>query len=268
MKRQHTRKTIGFIALFAFQTKSRIKNVINQGVNEIGTGDSGRDRKSETMGENTPSILKLVVAVSLATLPAHLDVLAFDHVFDKVKDSVVLAETPEGQGGMKGRGSPALLPSLKPVSNKDPGPSKWAERAAAFQRFKDWQGMLNWCLKWTESEPKNADAWYGLGAAYVNLKRYSDAVNAYRQVIRIRPKDASAWINLGIAYDELRRYNDAIDAYRQVIRIHPKDASAWTNLAATYYVSGNRSAALDAVRELRRLDPEKADRLLKAMSRP
>jgi|GEM_PF-4531846 cytochrome c-type biogenesis protein CcmH/NrfG len=214
-----------------------------------------------------PLILKLIVSVCLATLPAHVYALTFDHVFDNVKDSMVLAKTPDEQGGMKGQGSWALPPSVKMVSHKDPSPSKWVERATAFQKFKDWQGMLHWCLEWTKSEPKNADAWYYLGIAYVNLKRYSDAVNAYRQVIRIRPKDASAWNHLGIIYDELKRYNDAIDAYREVIRTNPKDASAWTNLAATYCVSGNRSTALGAVQELRRLDPEKADRLLKAMSR-
>ena len=105
--------------------------------------------------------------------------------------------------------------------------AEWLKRAIALKKVKDWHGMLDWCGKWTKSEPKNADAWY----------------------------------KLGIAYGILERYNDAIEAYRQALRINPKDADAWNNLAISYALSGNRTAALDAVRELRRLDPESADRI-------
>jgi tetratricopeptide (TPR) repeat protein len=215
------------------------------------------------MRENIPSILKLIVAVSLATLSAQVEALTPDQVFDKVKNSIVVAKTLDAQGGAMGE----IKPSRRTDTNKGPSPSEWVKRTTALHKFKDWQGMLEWCLKWTKNEPKNADAWYNLGVACANLKRYNDAIDAYRQAIRINPKDAGSWNNLGIVYDELKRYNDAIDAYRQAIRINPKDVSAWTNLGATYFVSGNRSAALDAVWELRRLDPEKADRLLNAMSR-
>ena len=254
------------------------------------------------------SALKLIVALSLATLPAQVEALASDPVFDKVKDSGVIelrggpspvlyaaaAVLPDSIGGNLLDGAGRLVglanvyaegghgqkfamtvertgevkpPDRKTVANKDPNPSEWMKRATALQKIRDWRGMLDWCLKWTKSEPKNTDAWHNLGVAYANLKRYNDAIDAYRQAIRINPKDAVFWNNLGIIYDELKRYNDAIDAYRHVIRINPKDVSAWTNLGATCFVSGDRPAALDAVRELRRLDPEKADRLLNAMSR-
>lgn len=105
--------------------------------------------------------------------------------------------------------------------------TEWVKRTIALAQLKDWQGLLDWCGKWTKSEPKNADAWFGLGAAYAELNRPNDAIEALLQAVRINPKDATACYGLGLAYS----------------------------------ISGNRAAALEAVRELRRLDPKMADEL-------
>ena len=121
-----------------------------------------------------------------------------------------------------------VKPGRKMVA-KSQNQSEWLKRAAILEDGKDWQGLMDWCRKWTESEPKNAGPWF----------------------------------RLGIAYDELKRYDDAIEAYRQAIRINPEDADTWYNLGLLYYDLGNHTAALDAVRELRRLDPAKADKLFK-----
>ena len=109
----------------------------------------------------------------------------------------------------------------------DPTQTEWLKRATVLQQMKDWQGLLVWCREWTNSEPENANAWYGLGIAYGNLTRYRDAIDAFRQAVRITPTYARAWYNLGVAYGK----------------------------------SGNRTSALDAVRVLRRLDPPTADKL-------
>ena len=80
-----------------------------------------------------------------------------------------------------------VKPGRKPVA-EGRSQTEWLKRAIALEQMKDWQGMLDWCRKWTKSEPKNADAWYNLGIAYVNLNRYNDAIEAYRQALRINPK--------------------------------------------------------------------------------
>ena len=113
------------------------------------------------------------------------------------------------------------------------GQTEWLKRAIALEELKDWQGMLDWCRKWTKSEPKNADAWYSLGIAYGNLNRYNDAIEAYRQALRINPEYAFAWNNLGVAYASLKRYNDAIEAYRQALRINPENAMPGYNLGTS-----------------------------------
>jgi DNA-binding SARP family transcriptional activator len=187
-----------------------------------------------------------------------------------------------------------VKPGRKPAAEGH-SQTEWSKRAIALEDRKDWRGMLDWCRKWTKSEPEDtvawcvlgiayanlkryddaidayrqairinpdyASAWNNLGGAYYNLKRYNDAIDAYRQALRIDPENAAAWCVLGFAYNDLKRYNDAIDAYRQAVRINPDHASAWNNLGAAYYLSGNTTAALDAVRELRRLDPARADKL-------
>ena len=106
--------------------------------------------------------------------------------------------------------------------------TEWLKLVVALEYLKDWQGMLDWCQKWTKSDPDDTIAWYNLGVAYGNLKRYDDAIEAYREALRIDPEDPNAWYNLGIAYA----------------------------------LSGNRTAAMDAVQKLRRLDPARADELL------
>ena len=187
-----------------------------------------------------------------------------------------------------------VKPGRKPAAGEHSW-TEWEKRTVALEQMKDWQGLLDWCRKWTKSEPEKAEAWnnlgvaYGylnrhndaiealrqalridpeyarawnnLGYAYNNLKRYNDGVDAYRQALRINPEDAAAWSNLGFVYTNIKRYNDAIDACRQAIRINPEHATAWGNLGFAYFLSGNQTAALEVVQKLRRLDPEGADKL-------
>jgi hypothetical protein len=157
-------------------------------------------------------------------------------------------------------------PGREPVAEGS-GQSEWLKRSIALEKRKDWQGLLDWSLKWTKREPKNALAWYYLGVVYDEFKRYTDAIDALRQTVRIDPGYANAWNNLGAAYVELKRYNDAIEALRQATRIDPQNANAWYNLGVAYALSGNRTEALNVVRDLRRLDPVKAEKLLNQIER-
>jgi tetratricopeptide (TPR) repeat protein len=138
--------------------------------------------------------------------------------------------------------------------------TEWLKRAIALEELKDWQGLLDWCQKWTKSEPKNAFAWYDLGVTYDYLKRNDDAIEAYCQALRINPEFADPWYNLGIAYSDLKRYDDAIEAYRQAIRINPEFADAWFNLGVTYSIFKQRyDDAIEAYHQALRINPEYAD---------
>ncbi len=136
------------------------------------------------------------------------------------------------------------------------GHTEWLKRAVALEAAKDWQGMLDLCLEWTKSQPKNGDAWYGLGNAYGYLHRRDDAARAHQQVIEIDPRHAKAWNNLGIAYRRLDRYSDAVEAFRRVIDIDPKYAKAWYNLGLAYTHLNRYDDAARAYRQAIRIDPE------------
>jgi len=119
-----------------------------------------------------------------------------------------------------------ITPGRKPVTEGRTH-TEWLKHATLLENSKDWQGLLDWCRKWTNSEPENANAWFGLGVAYGKLTRYQDAIDAFRQAVRVNPTYARAWYNLGVAYGK----------------------------------TGNRTSALDSVQALRQLDPASADKL-------
>ena len=137
--------------------------------------------------------------------------------------------------------------------------TEWWKRAIALEELKDWQGSLDWCLKWTKSEPLYAGAWFSLGNAYDDLKRYDDAIEAYRQSLRVDPEYAYAWYNLGVTYRVINRYNDAIEAFRQAIRINPEFAKAWNNLGTAYGKLKRYNDAIEAFRQALRIDPKFAE---------
>ena len=155
---------------------------------------------------------------------------------------------------------PGRIPAASGVSYTD-----WCERAMTLEEKEDWPGLLDWCRKWTQSEPKSVDAWCNLGFAYGVVNLNDDAIKACRQAIKISPKSIDALTCLGAAYDGAGHFNDAIEAYRRAILIDPQHARSWYELGTAYFASGNQRAAFAAVRELRRIDPAQAEELLNVM---
>jgi len=148
-----------------------------------------------------------------------------------------------------------IKPGRKPATEGH-SQTEWLKRAIAMERMQDWQGLLDWCRKWTKSEPKDATAWSSLGFAYINLNRDNDAIEAFRQALRINPEDTTAWRGLGVAYDKLNRSNDAVEAFRQALRINPKDTFVWYSLGVAYDKLNRYNDAVEAYRQALRINPE------------
>ena len=194
-------------------------------------------------------------------------------IFEKVKDTVLVVKALDAPGKLKSQGSGALLSAGKVATNchvveegaervtKKVSQADWEEGAIALEDKKNWQGMLDWCQKWTKSDCNNFNAWFCLGTAYANFNRHDDAIDAYHQALRIDPGMPNAWYNLGYAYYRVKRHNDAIDAYHQALRIDPEMASAWYNLGAAYAKLGRYDDAIEAYRQALRNDPELAYKL-------
>lgn len=149
----------------------------------------------------------------------------------------------------------SVLRAKEGITYQSPN-TEWDKRATALQAAQDWQGLLEWCRKWTKSEPENVVAWGTLGEAYSGLRRYDDAVEAYRQIIRIAPELALSWSSLGGAYLHLYRYNDAVEAYRQAIKLDPELADAQTGIGTAYDGLKRYDDAVEAYRQAIRIDPK------------
>jgi tetratricopeptide (TPR) repeat protein len=134
--------------------------------------------------------------------------------------------------------------------------TEWWKRAIALYNMKDWQGLLDWCRKWTKSRPEYDDAWSNLGIAYSELKRYYDAIEALRRALRINSGYALAWYNLGVAYSGTKHYYDAIEAYRQALGINPDDFLALTGLGIAYSELKRYDDAIEAYRQALGINPE------------
>ena len=77
----------------------------------------------------------------------------------KGKYTVVSDEDLKGWVPVEEPQGPA--PGRKPAT-KGRGHTEWLKRANALQTAEDWQGLFQWCQKWTKNEPENASAWYNL----------------------------------------------------------------------------------------------------------
>jgi tetratricopeptide (TPR) repeat protein len=170
---------------------------------------------------------------------------------------------------------------------------EWVSRAVAFDKKKDWDGLLVHSLRWAETQPKEAgawfslgiayresgrsaeaiealkrvlcinkvyaDAWHNLGYAYLVSGRGAEAIDAFQQSLRINSEHADVWYNLGVAYGECDRATEAIDAFQQALRINPEDADVWNNLGLNYQESGRGAEAIDAFQQSLRINSEDAD---------
>jgi len=160
----------------------------------------------------------------------------------------------------------AVDQTIKPaaISQPETTPSQveWLKGSVAFREVSDWEGMLNWCQKWSKSEPKDASAWHCLGYSYQMLHHHDDAIAVYLRTVKINPEDIDGWSNLGFVYTEQNRYDEAINAYLKVLHINPEDIEALSNLLLVYYSSGKSADAQETLQILKRLNPEKANEVL------
>ena len=61
----------------------------------------------------------------------------------------------------------------------------------------DWPKLSQVAERWTQTEPKNTEAWYELGLGYENSAKFDDAEKAYKQALIIDSGNFDALIRLG-----------------------------------------------------------------------
>ncbi len=136
--------------------------------------------------------------------------------------------------------------------------TEWLNQAITLEGKKDWPGMINHALRWTQALPKDAAAWFYLGIAYLENNQNDKAVAALLQVIRINPELAFAWTLLGSAYEKINQSDKAIEAFQQAVRVDPQNASVWAVLGISYEKINQSDKAIEAFQQAVRVDPQNA----------
>ena len=134
----------------------------------------------------------------------------------------------------------------------------WLTRFIELEKAGDAKKLLDWCGKWTKSNPESAFAWYGLGSAYGRLNRHEEAIAAYRQALNVDPDYVEASIGLGNTYSVLNRHDEAIGAYRKALGKNPEYEEAWFNLGNVCVKLNRYEEAIEAYRESLRINPKNA----------
>jgi cytochrome c-type biogenesis protein CcmH/NrfG len=134
----------------------------------------------------------------------------------------------------------------------------WLTRSIELEKAKETKRLLDWCRKWTKSNPESVFAWYGLGSAYSRLNRHEEAIEAYLQARSLDPGYVEAAIGLGNTYSILSRHDEAIGVYREALGKNPEYEEAWFNLGNVYVKLNHYEEAIEAYRESLRINPKNA----------
>lgn len=93
-----------------------------------------------------------------------------------------------------------------------------------------------------ESEPDNADAYFGRGLAYHDLERYQQAIADFDRVTEINPDHPYAFFQRGFVYHQLEQYQQAIADFTRAIEIKP-DSWAYMLRGAAHSKLGQEELA-------------------------
>jgi Flp pilus assembly protein TadD len=136
--------------------------------------------------------------------------------------------------------------------------TEWLNRAIELENRKDWPALIEHGRKWTQAQPRSANAWFALGFAYRQSGQTAKAIEAYEQALRIDPDYVRAWSNLGVTYARSGQTAKAIEAGQQALRIDPDNARAWYGLGVAHEHAGQTAKAIEAYQQAVRIDPDHA----------
>ena len=147
-----------------------------------------------------------------------------------------------------------VKPGIKPAKSSI-SQVEWMKRTTALIELENWQALLDWCQKRTESEPNNVFAWLWLGIAYINLNLYDDAIAAFNRAISLK-SDFMAYYLRGFAYGKLGNYQQEINDYNKAIELNPQDADAYFGRGFAYANLGNNQQAIKDYNKAIELNPQ------------
>ena len=104
----------------------------------------------------------------------------------------------------------------------------------------DAAAAVNLLKRFTEVDPRSADAWRALGKAYQQLHKDDDAIEAYQRALQIEPDAPKVFFAMGIAYAAKR---DTESAFKWFRRARDSGRYDMTQLSIEKDVAGLRQDA-------------------------
>lgn len=125
-----------------------------------------------------------------------------------------------------------------------------------------YEEALTYFEKAAESNPDDADAWYGLGSCYIGLDRPDDAIAAYKRPIERDPDNAVAHFVLAMYYKTIGQYAQVIPSLQEVIRIDPTNVGARFELGRAYGAMQLTTEQIGTYREILDRQPDHVPTLI------
>ncbi len=134
--------------------------------------------------------------------------------------------------------------------------SEWLAKTVAYEKNRDWAGMVRQCNLWVKAQPKNCDAWYCSGIAYNKIGDSHSAISALQTAVQLKPNYSKAWNDLGFAYVVAGMRLEAIEAYKKAILTNQNNASAWHNIGILYLKKGDLEMAVESFQQAVQIKPD------------
>ena len=129
------------------------------------------------------------------------------------------------------------------------------ERAAAYERLRNYVQAIADYSSSLEIEPHDANVFHLRGIAYEQIGQLSRAQEDYQRAIAIHPQLADEYINRGVTFGQMGQFRQSIDSLTEAIRLAPRNPDSYFNRGTVYLQQGDFEKAIDDFSNVVRLSP-------------
>jgi serine/threonine protein kinase/Flp pilus assembly protein TadD len=157
------------------------------------------------------------------------------------------------------RNSLALLNKAEALTDLQPSPALWLDRASYLEQLGDKVGAEAAQETARSIPPAGARDHYLLATAHARGRKYDAAIAELDQALRLNGRHYWSWFQHGICHLELGKLASAASDFGVCIGLWPEFSWGHFNLGYTLYRGGNRVEAIEHYSAALRCDPDFLD---------
>jgi tetratricopeptide (TPR) repeat protein len=147
------------------------------------------------------------------------------------------------------------LKSNKPAEIISPL-NNWLSEGIVHQKARQYKEALKCFEKAAETEPANAQAWYGKAESQVMCLKYPEAVESCAKAIELNPANAPTWFLKSFAHGAIGQYQEALDSCTKGFELDPSNKMVWCIRGQYLYSLGRLEEALESFGTALKMNPE------------